>query len=110
MVAPAPDSPVHLQLRCSDTEDFIEKFARNVTRGGIFLPTHDTRDVDASIRFQIALENAEVVFAGEGVVTWVKSQGMGVKFTGLEPAMKSILDQLLARRQAQQEAKAAAPP
>ena len=83
-VPPPPDASVRLRLKCPDAEDFVERFAPNVTRGGIFLPTRDAREVGATIRFEIALLDDTVVFAGEGVVTWAKPKGMGVKFTTLD--------------------------
>jgi hypothetical protein len=99
MSVPTPDSPVRLQLKCSNTEDFIERFAPNVTRGGIFLPSRELRDVGAVIRFELALADERVVFAGVGVVTWAKPKGMGVKFTALDPESAPILERLLVRRQ-----------
>jgi uncharacterized protein (TIGR02266 family) len=99
MAAPTTDAPIRLQLKCSTTEDFIERFAPNVTRGGIFLPSKELRDVGAAIRFELALEDERVVFAGEGVVTWAKPKGMGVKFTTLDAEAEPILERLLDRRQ-----------
>jgi len=101
MDAPSPDdAAVHLRLKCPDADDFVARFAPNVTRGGVFLPTHHTREVGAPIRFEIALVDGTVVFAGDGVVTWVKPKGMGVKFTTLDPASEPMLERLLARREA----------
>lgn len=100
MTPPPPDASVRLHLKCPDAEDFVERFAPNVTRGGIFLPTRDAREVGATIRFAIALLDDTVVFAGEGVVTWAKPKGMGVKFTTLDPATEPILERLLGRRAA----------
>jgi Tfp pilus assembly protein PilZ len=100
MTPPPPDASVRLHLKCPDAEDFVERFAPNVTRGGIFLPTRDAREVGATIRFAIALLDDTVVFAGEGVVTWAKPKGMGVKFTTLDPATEPILERLLSRRAA----------
>ena len=54
----------------------------------------------ATIRFEIALLDDTVVFAGEGVVTWAKPKGMGVKFTTLDPATEPMLERLLSRRAA----------
>src|SRR6478736_496174 len=105
MTPPPPDASVRLHLKCADAEDFVERFAPNVTRGGIFLPTRDAREVGATIRFEIALLDDTVVFAGEGVVTWAKPKGMGVKFTTLDLATEPMLERLLSRR----EAAAAAP-
>jgi len=42
----------------------------------------------------------KVVFAGEGVITWVKPRGMGVKFTTLDPTTEPMLERLLSRRAA----------
>jgi hypothetical protein len=109
MSAPTSDSPVRLQLKCSNTEDFIERFAPNVTRGGIFLPSREPRDVGAAIRFELALEDDRVVFSGAGVVTWAKPKGLGVKFTALDPDMAPILERLLDRRQQGAETTAAKP-
>jgi Tfp pilus assembly protein PilZ len=100
MTPPPPDASVHLHLKCPDAEDFVERFAPNVTPGGIFLPTRDARTVGATIRFEIALLDDTVVFAGEGVVTWAKPKGMGVKFTTLDPATEPMLERLLSRREA----------
>jgi len=95
-------------LKCSDVEDFVGRFAPNVTRGGIFLPTREARDVGASIRFELTLLDETVVFAGEGVVTWAKPKGMGVTFTTLDPATAPVLERLLSRRQAAPAATATA--
>ena len=100
MPPPPPDASVRLHLKCPDSEEFVERFAPNVTRGGIFLPTRDAREVGATIRFEIALLDDTVVFAGQGVVTWAKPKGMGVKFTTLDPATEPILERLLSRRAA----------
>jgi uncharacterized protein (TIGR02266 family) len=100
MNARPPDASVRLHLKCPDAEDFVERFAPNVTRGGIFLPTRDARAVGATIRFEIALLDDTVVFAGEGVVTWVKPKGMGVRFATLDPATEPVLERLLSRRAA----------
>ena len=100
MAPPPPDASVRLHLKCPDAEDFVERFAPNVTRGGIFLPTRDAREVGATIRFEIALLDDTVVFAGEGVVTWAKPKGVGVRFTTLDPATAPMLERLLSRRQA----------
>jgi Tfp pilus assembly protein PilZ len=100
MTPPPPDASVRLHLKCPDAEDFVERFAPNVTRGGIFLPTRDAREVGATIRFEIALFDDTVVFAGEGVVTWAKPKGIGVKFTTLDFATERMLERLLSRREA----------
>jgi len=109
MDAQPSDAKVHLRLRCPDAEDFVERFAPNVTRGGIFLPTHDAREVGAAIRFEVALADDTIVLAGDGVVTWCKPKGLGVKFTTLDPVAEAMLERLLNRREAAAAAPAPAP-
>jgi Tfp pilus assembly protein PilZ len=108
MVAPAPDSTVRVRLKCPDADDFVERFAPNATRGGIFLPTREVREVGSTIQFELAVVGEKVVFAGRGVVTWVKPRGMGVKFTALDPASEPMLERLLGRRAAAAAAAATA--
>jgi hypothetical protein len=110
MTAPPPDAPVRLRLKCPDAEDFVERFAPNVTRAGIFLPTREVRAVGSPIRFEIALADGTVVLAGEGSVTWAKPKGLGVTFTTLDPASARIVERLLSRRQASPASPPAAPP
>ncbi len=100
MTPTPPDASVRLHLKCPDAEDFVERFAPNVTRGGIFLSTREAREVGRTIRFEIALLDDTVVFAGEGVVAWARPKGMGVKFTTLDPASEPMLERLLGRREA----------
>ncbi len=110
MTAPPPDAPVRLRLKCPDAEDFVERFAPNVTRAGIFLPTREVRAVGSPIRFEIALADGTVVLAGEGSVTWAKPKGLGVTFTTLDPASARIVERLLSRRQASPASPPAPPP
>jgi Tfp pilus assembly protein PilZ len=101
MTPPPPDdASVRLHLKCPDAEDFVERFAPNVTRGGIFLPMREARVVGETIHFEIALVDDTVVFAGEGVVTWAKPKGIGVRFTTLDPDTEPMLERLLRRREA----------
>jgi Tfp pilus assembly protein PilZ len=99
-VALTPASPICVPLKCPDADDFVGRFAPNVTRGGLFIPTRETREVGASIRFELALQDGTVVFAGEGVVTWAKPKGLGVKFTTLDPDSAPMLERLLREREA----------
>jgi uncharacterized protein (TIGR02266 family) len=95
---------VRVRLRYADVGTFCEKFAPNVTRGGIFLASRDPRAVGTVLRFEVCLQDGTAVLAGEGRVTWVKAfnpaepgkpHGMGVQFLSIEPASRPVLDRLL---------------
>ena len=85
---------MRVRLRYPDLETFVEKYAPNVTRGGIFLASREPRPVGAVLRFEVLLRQGGPVLSGEGRVTWVKEfnaaephrpYGMGVQFLVVAP-------------------------
>jgi molecular chaperone DnaK len=100
---------VRVRLKYVDPDAFVERFAANVTRGGVFLASRDPKPVGALVRFEITLINGHSMLAGEGRVTWVKPftpsepnrpHGMGVQFTEIEPNTRPMFERLLERREA----------
>lgn len=103
----APPAPVRVRLRYAAFETFIEKFAPNVTRGGVFLASRNPRPVGEIFAFEVLLEGGEVALAGDGKVTWVKAfdpaipnrpHGMGVQFLRLDAPSRDALNRMLARK------------
>ena len=101
--------PVRVRLRYAAFETFIEKFAPNVTRGGLFLASREPRAVGEVFNFEVLLAGGEVALAGEGKVTWVrefdpaapnKPHGMGVQFLRLDAPSRDVVNQMLARKAA----------
>lgn len=97
-------APVRIRLRYADLDTFVEKFAPNVTRGGVFLPSRHVQPIGAVLSFEIQLAGGEVVLAGAGRVTWVRqfdpaeptrAFGMGVQFTAIDGASKPVLARIL---------------
>lgn len=108
-MAPNRDEVVRVRLRYPDQETFVEKFAPNVTRGGIFLASREPRPVGTVLRFEVSLRDGAAMLTGRGRVTWVKNfipsephrpYGMGVQFISLDPDSLPVLDQILRRREA----------
>jgi uncharacterized protein (TIGR02266 family) len=100
---------IRVRLKHADEKAFVERFAANVTRGGVFLASREPRPVGSLVRFEVCLVSGQVVLSGEGRVTWVKPynaneparpHGMGVQFTELEAASRPMLERLLVRREA----------
>jgi uncharacterized protein (TIGR02266 family) len=103
-----PADVVRVRLRYPDLETFVEKYAPNVTRGGIFLASRDPRPVGEVLRFEVLLRQGGPVLSGEGRVTWVKEfnpaephrpYGMGVQFLYLDPDARPVLDRLLKKKE-----------
>jgi uncharacterized protein (TIGR02266 family) len=99
---------VRIRLRYPDLDTFVEKFAPNVTRGGVFLASRNVQPVGSVISFEIQLVNGEVALAGQGKVTWNKEFnaaepsrpfGMGVQFISVEPATRPTLARVLRARE-----------
>jgi uncharacterized protein (TIGR02266 family) len=100
-----PEVPiVRIQLRYPDEGVFIQRFAPNVTRGGIFLASRAPHAVGTVIAFEVALTQGPPLLHGTGRVTWVRdydpdepqrAHGMGVQFLQVAPACKAMLDRLL---------------
>jgi uncharacterized protein (TIGR02266 family) len=96
-----------VRLRYAAFETFIEKFAPNVTRGGLFLASRTPRPIGEVFQFEVQLAGGEVALAGDGKVTWVrefdpaapnKPHGMGVQFLRLDAPSREVVNQMLARK------------
>ena len=104
-------NPVRIRLRYPDLDSFIEKFAPNVTRGGVFLASRNIQPVGELIDFEIQLVNGEVALGGRGKVTWVKEFnpaeptrpfGMGVQFVEVAGPSRAVLARILRAKTAGQ--------
>jgi len=102
-------APVRVRLRYASFADFIERFAPNVTRGGVFLASRNPPPVGTTFAFEIQLAGGEVALAGDGKVTWIKPfdaaapqkpHGMGVQFLRLDTPSRDLLSRILSRKAA----------
>jgi uncharacterized protein (TIGR02266 family) len=98
-------APVRVRLRYPDLDTFVEGFAANVTRGGVFIASRAPRPVGDQFPFEVQLATGHVALAGEGKVIWIKefnpaepnkAHGMGVQFLALSAASRAVLQRMLA--------------
>jgi uncharacterized protein (TIGR02266 family) len=82
----------------------VQRFAPNVTRGGIFLATRAPRPVGDVFAFEVQLSTGQLALAGDGKVIWVKEfdpsapqrpHGMGVQFIHIDPTTRGTLNRIL---------------
>src|SRR5258706_15847589 len=104
---------MRIKLKYPDVETFIQKYAVNISRGGIFIATKTPKPVGTFLKFEFVLANSDAgqsVIRGEGAVQWVrdfdpqaptKAHGMGVKFSRLDAESQAVVDRALAWRAAQ---------
>ena len=102
-------TPVRIRLRYTDVDTFVDKFAPNVTRGGVFLASRAIQPVGSVIPFEVQLVSGEVILSGRGKVSWVKEfnpaepgrpYGMGVQFVSVDPASRPVLARILRAKEA----------
>jgi uncharacterized protein (TIGR02266 family) len=99
-------SSMRIKLKYPDVETFIQKYAVNISRGGIFIATKSPKPVGTFVKFEFLLSDASssTIIRGEGQVQWTKEfdahspskpHGMGVKFTRLDRESQGVIDRAL---------------
>jgi uncharacterized protein (TIGR02266 family) len=102
-------TPVTLKIKFkSETlEQFIERYAVDVSQGGIFIRTKDPLAVGTQMKFEFQLRDASPLIGGEGTVVWTRENdpsrpaiapGMGVRFDRLGDGSQSVLERILAEK------------
>ncbi|MGZ3407922.1 MAG: TIGR02266 family protein [Polyangia bacterium] len=97
---------MRIKLKYPDVETFIQKYAVNISRGGIFIATKQPKAVGTFVRFEFLLSDATTtsIIRGEGQVQWTKeydpaqpnkAHGMGVKFSRLDAGSQAVIDRAL---------------
>jgi len=104
-------TPIGLAVRLSygTLDEFVEKFAVNLSRGGLFIRTREPRPVGTRIAFELRLQTGEIALKGVGVVRWVqaesatasppKAPGMGVQFTELDEASRALVERIVTHKE-----------
>ncbi len=100
-------TPIGLAVRLSygTVDEFVDKFAVNISRGGLFIRTREPRPVGTRIAFELRLQTGEVALRGIGVVRWVQAEsataspptapGMGVQFAELDVASRALVERMV---------------
>ncbi len=102
-------TPVTLKIKFkSETlEQFIERYAVDVSQGGIFIRTKEPLAVGTQMKFEFQLRDASPLIAGEGTVVWTRENdpsrpaiapGMGVRFDKLADGSQSVLEKILSEK------------
>lgn len=98
-----------VRLAYGTVDEFVEKFAVNVSRGGVFIRTREPKPVGTNVVFELRLQTGEPVIRGRGVVRWVQAgggaahppqpPGMGVQFTDLDEGSRAVVERILALKE-----------
>jgi uncharacterized protein (TIGR02266 family) len=104
-----PRGPVSLRIkfRSASLDQFIERYAVDVSRGGIFIRTREPLAVGTPLRFDFQLQDGSALLAGDGTIVWIRENdpsragvtpGMGVRFDKLSPTSQPVLEKILAEK------------
>jgi molecular chaperone DnaK len=106
-------TPVGLLLKLSygTVDEFVERFASNISRGGVFIRARDPKPVGTLLAFELRLHGGEVVVRGQGVVRWIQREdpaarppaapGMGVQFLELDERSRAIVERMVTLKEKQ---------
>jgi uncharacterized protein (TIGR02266 family) len=104
-VYPRKDVSLRVRVKAENLDDFVEQYAHNISKGGLFLRSQNPYPVDTMLQFEIQLKDGSSVLRGRGKVTWSQSPpgpgekkrncGMGVKFVGLDADSKALVLRIL---------------
>jgi molecular chaperone DnaK len=105
-----PRIPTELKIRLGygSVDAFVERYALNVSSGGMFVRTLDPLAPGTELELDLALSSGEGVIRGRGVVRWTaapsapgephREPGMGIKFTELDRESRALVDLIVATR------------
>ncbi|MBE7454781.1 MAG: TIGR02266 family protein, partial [Kofleriaceae bacterium] len=102
-----PPTALRIKVRHADLDTFVERFAPNVARSGIFIPTRQPKPVGEEIRFEIRLATDQAVLVGQGIVRWSREVdpdrprapvGMGVELQRVSRESREVLLRMLEAR------------
>lgn len=97
---------LRIKFKSENLDKFIERYAVDVSPGGIFVRTREPLAVGTPVAFDFSLHDGTALVAGTGVVVWVRepdparaaSPGMGLRFDKLTAASQSMLTKILAEK------------
>ncbi len=100
-------TPVGLAVRLSygTLDEFVERFAVNLSRGGVFIRTREPKPVGTRLALELRLQGGETVLKAQGVVRWIQAEsataqpptapGMGVQFTELDAEARALVERMV---------------
>jgi molecular chaperone DnaK len=91
-----------VKLRYSGVDEFAERYATNLSDGGMFVRTREPKAVGTELKFRVEIANGERVLQGTGIVRWVRrsddpsgAPGMGIQFASLDDASRALVARML---------------
>ena len=92
-----------IKMPIASVQDFIAKYGRLLSVGGLYIPTNQLRPMGSLVPFKILKSDGSLLLAGIGKVVWAKTQaeanggffGLGLNYYQFDPPNLSQLEELL---------------
>ncbi len=100
---------LRIKLRYDDVEAMVQRFAPNVGKSGLFLPTKSIQPIGTEVKFELRLANDRPVLVGMGKVKHVKPPdpqqpraafGMAIELTRVSRDGREVIIRMIERRRA----------
>jgi molecular chaperone DnaK len=103
---PRVGAVLRIRLAYGSMDELIERYAMNISRGGMFVRTRDPQPPGTEVLLDVSLESGDQVIHGRGVVRWTSppsapgeprhDPGMGIRFTALSRESRALVDLIVA--------------
>ena len=106
---PAGPVVLRIKLRYDDVDAMVQKFAPNVGKSGLFLPTKSIQPIGTEIKFELRIANDTAVLVGLGKVKAVRQPdpanpraafGMAIELMRVTREGREVIMRMLDRRKA----------
>jgi uncharacterized protein (TIGR02266 family) len=103
----APRMEIEAEIGFQSETNFFTGFTEDISTGGIFIATYDTREIGDRLSVNFTLPNGHLI-AADGIVRWVREfnertpdtmPGMGVQFESLGADDEEAIRGFVAQRQ-----------
>ncbi|MGV3621428.1 MAG: TIGR02266 family protein [Archangium sp.] len=93
-----------VKLTHKGIDEFVQKYATNISEGGMFIRTRDPKPIGTDLSFKVEIADGQRVLQGVATVKWTRSDGdpsgpagMGLEFRELDDASRMLVDRMLGR-------------
>ncbi len=91
-----------MKLAHSGVDEFVEKYATNLSPGGMFIRSREPKPLGTVVNFKVEIAGGTRVLQGSAVVKWVREPndpngppGMGLEFSSLDASSEALVIRML---------------
>ena len=92
---------LRITLRYRDLDEFVQRYADNLSAAGLFLRTKAPKPTGTKIRFELLLASGTRALRGEGVVVSIRRDdkpGMALRFSVIDDDSQALIDRVVSEK------------